>query len=118
MFVWSFVKYFGNSLLFWLYPIVEPFAIIWNFIPDTSIFILWLAVDLIIAVSGAIMLFDIVVMSILAYFYITALPDWFILEVGGTTAVSVIYGLTGGSFDFNKLGTGAWLTTTTTTSTS
>ena len=63
------------------------------------------------------MVFDIVVMTIIAYFYATALPDWLIYDVTGITTLSIISGLTGGSFDFNKLGVGAWLKPTTTTTT-
>ena len=116
MFVWGFAKYIGNSFFFWAYPFVEPLALAWNFIPDTSIFIIWLALDIVIALSGAIFLFDIIAMTILEYFYLTALPDWFIaflISLLGFVAVGIIFGLTGGTFSFSNLGTGAWLTTST-----
>tara|TARA_B110001450_G_C17217690_1_gene318054 strand:- start:82 stop:507 length:426 start_codon:yes stop_codon:yes gene_type:complete len=117
MFVWGYLKYILNNVFWWAYPFFEPFALAWNFIPDTSIFIVWLAVTLVIFTSGLICLFDLIMMTILEYFYFTALPNefWeFIIIVLGLIAVGVIYGLTGGSYDFNKLATGAWLTTTTT----
>ena len=120
MFIWGFLKYILNNIFFWAYPITEPFALVWNFIPDTSIFIVWLAVTLVIVTSGLICVFDIIAMTALEYFYFSALPNEFIeflLIVGGLIAVGVIYGLTGGSFNFEKLAAGAWLTTTSTTTT-
>ena len=116
MFTLGFAKYTGNTFFFWAYPVVEPLAIVWNFIPETSIFIIWLALDIVIAVSGAIFLFDLIVMTILEYFYISALPDWFIawlIAVAGFVAIGIIGGLTGGTFSFTNLGTSAWLTTST-----
>ena len=120
MFVWGYLKYILNNIFFWAYPLVEPFAIAWNFIPDTSIFIVWLAVDLIILISGSICIFDLTGMTLLSYFYFSALPNEFIefmtIVLGGIAA-GIIYGLTGGTWDFDKLGVGAWLTSTTTTTT-
>ena len=107
---WAIFKVPANGILFFFWIFSVPFYYVWNFIPDTIGFTMWFISFNILTPSFGLMLFFGGSFWLLTWLFCSSLPDLYWGTALLATLIGIIGGLTGGSFDFEKLGKDAWLT--------
>ena len=107
--LWWPLKFLLNVIVFPLWIISFPFYEAWNLLPNSAGMLLWLVCTILF---WPVLIFFIAFLSIFltfTYFFTTSLPDLFVIVTTTVTSVGIIAGLTGGTFNFDKLGKNAWL---------
>ena len=107
--LWWPIKAILNTVLFPLWIISFPFYELWNFLPNSAGMLLWVVCSVLFWPVLGFLLFLTGVFLTFTYLFTTSLPDLFVVVTTTVTSVGVIAGLTGGTFNFDKLGKNAWL---------
>ena len=107
--LWWPIKALLNAVLFPLWIISFPFYELWNFLPNSAWMLLWLVCSILFWPVLIFLIFLTTVFLTFTYFFTTSLPDLFVVVTTTVLTVGIIAGLTGGTFNFDKLGKNAWL---------
>ena len=107
--LWWPLKALLNMLVFPVWILSVPFYEIWNFLPTSAGIVLWILCTALFPIVVVFFIFFSAVFLGFTYLFTTSLPDLFVVFTTSVTAAGVIAGLTGGTFNFEKLGENAWL---------
>tara|TARA_B110000285_G_C14697826_1_gene412062 strand:- start:120 stop:485 length:366 start_codon:yes stop_codon:yes gene_type:complete len=98
-----------NLLLFPFWIISIPFYEFWNLLPNTAGMLLWVVCSVLFWPILFFFFFLLGIFLAFTYFFTTSLPDLFVVTSTTVFTIILIAGLTGGTFNFDKLGEKAWL---------